>query len=138
MIPNDPQAQSHGHAIATDSPQEPAPVYHWYHKMSAVIFIPAVFALGLLFFPKGTEEWMRWWSLLGTAVTLVVSLCLFIDYYKMLDSKLDQGRPNEKTSLLARHDAAVAADFSSDPRKVGVRDSNDQIARVIKTKTCWT
>ena len=42
--------------------------------MSAVIFVPSIFALGLLFFPRGTEEWMRWWCLLGTAVTLVVSL----------------------------------------------------------------
>ena len=25
---------------------------------------------------------MRWWSLLGTAVTLVLSLCMFIDYYQ--------------------------------------------------------
>ena len=36
--------------------------------MSAVIFLPTVFALILLFFPRGSEEWMRWFTLLGTAV----------------------------------------------------------------------
>jgi NADH-quinone oxidoreductase subunit M len=52
--------------------------------MSLVIFIPAVFALVLMIpwiFPKGSEEYMRWFSLLGTALTLVASLVLFIDYY---------------------------------------------------------
>src|SRR5262249_9993657 len=53
--------------------------------MSLVIFLPSLFAFVLLFFPKGTEEYMRWWSLLGTAATLVVSMMLFIDYQKMRD-----------------------------------------------------
>ena len=48
--------------------------------MSLCIFLPSVFALGLLFFPKGTEEYMRWWSLVGTAVTFVFSSFVFIDY----------------------------------------------------------
>jgi NADH-quinone oxidoreductase subunit M len=95
--------------------------------MSAVIFVPTFFALVLLFFPRGTEEWMRWWCLLGTAVTLVVSLCIFIDYYKMRDEHL--GNPTD-SSLLKRHDAAVAATYNlSDPKKTGVRQSNDLIAR---------
>jgi NADH-quinone oxidoreductase subunit M len=55
--------------------------------MSLVIFLPTAFALVLLFFPKGTEEYMRWWSLLGTAATLVVSLILYIDFqYGVLES----------------------------------------------------
>src|SRR6516164_7972256 len=49
--------------------------------MSAVIFIPAVFALLLVFFPRGKEEAMRWWSLFGTALTLGVSLCMFVYFY---------------------------------------------------------
>jgi len=49
--------------------------------MSLVIFIPSFFALALVFFPRGSEEWMRWWTLLGTALTLLVSLWMFIDYY---------------------------------------------------------
>jgi NADH-quinone oxidoreductase subunit M len=67
--------------------------------MTLVIFVPSIFALGLLFFPKRSEEYMRWWSLAGTAVTLVVSLFLFIDFEKMLDShKTDP----DKTFLSAR------------------------------------
>ena len=48
--------------------------------MSLVIFVPALFALGLLFFPRGSDEAMRWWSLAGTALTLGVSLCAFINF----------------------------------------------------------
>ncbi len=49
--------------------------------MSAVVFIPAVFALVLIFFPRGKEEAMRWWSLFGTALTLGVSIGMFILFY---------------------------------------------------------
>src|SRR5438445_11332707 len=96
--------------------------------MSAVIFVPAIFALGLLFFPRGTEEWMRWWSLLGTAVTLVVSVCLFIDYHKMLDFHM--AKPDD-SALLKRHDAAVANYYTvkENPQKTGVREDLDQLAR---------
>ena len=63
--------------------------------MSLVIFAPLAFAVGLLFFPRGSEEYMRWWSLLGTAVTLVVSLFVFIDYGKMQEARRDStGRPD--------------------------------------------
>src|SRR5947209_877248 len=46
--------------------------------MSLFVFLPTAFALVLLFFPKGWEEAMRWWSLFGTALTLGVSLCVLI------------------------------------------------------------
>src|SRR4051812_30998719 len=46
--------------------------------MSLLIFIPSIFALGLLFFPRGWDESMRWWSLFGTALTLGVSLAIFV------------------------------------------------------------
>jgi NADH:ubiquinone oxidoreductase subunit 4 (subunit M) len=45
--------------------------------MTLVVFLPGVFALGLVFFPKGKENAMRWWSLFGTALTLGVSLGMF-------------------------------------------------------------
>ena len=48
--------------------------------MSLCIFVPSIFALALLLFPKGSEEYMRWFTLLGTAVTMVLSIVLFIDY----------------------------------------------------------
>jgi NADH-quinone oxidoreductase subunit M len=50
--------------------------------MSALIFIPAAFALALAFFPKGWDDAMRWWSLFGTALTLGLSLGIFIDFTK--------------------------------------------------------
>ena len=48
--------------------------------MTLVVFIPSVFALGLLFFPRGKDEAMRWWSLIGTALTLGVSLGMFVNF----------------------------------------------------------
>ena len=48
--------------------------------MAALIFAPAVFALLLLFVPRGQEENMRRLTLLGTVVTLVLSVFLFIQY----------------------------------------------------------
>ena len=50
---------------------------------------------------------MRWWSLFGTAVTLVLSLFVFIDYSKMLE-RPGGGRPDSSTTLLSRHDKAGA------------------------------
>jgi NADH-quinone oxidoreductase subunit M len=67
--------------------------------MTLVIFVPTVFALALLFFPRGSEEYMRWWSLLGTAITLVLSLWIFIDYLGMLDYHLGD---QTQSSLQAR------------------------------------
>jgi NADH-quinone oxidoreductase subunit M len=52
--------------------------------MTLVVFVPTAFALVLMIpglFPKGSEEYMRWWSLLGTAVTLALSVIVFIGYY---------------------------------------------------------
>jgi NADH-quinone oxidoreductase subunit M len=50
--------------------------------MTLVIFIPSVFALVLVFFPKGYDEAMRWCSLCGTALTLGLSLCMFVYFTK--------------------------------------------------------
>src|SRR5437773_2498463 len=98
--------------------------------MSAVIFVPAIFALGLLFFPRGSEEWMRWWSLLGTAITLVVSLCVFIDYSHMLDKDMTRrGRADDPTTLLARHDAAVKSNVRAESDKTPSYDSDDWLSR---------
>src|SRR5437870_2235647 len=69
--------------------------------MSLVIFLPSVFALCLLFFPRGSDEYMRWWSLLGTAVTLVVSIWIFIDFQRLLDHN---NTTPDKTQLSARAD----------------------------------
>jgi NADH-quinone oxidoreductase subunit M len=100
--------------------------------MSLCIFVPSVFALGLLFFPKGTEEAMRWWALVGTAVTFVISMFVFIDYRAMLERNPDNDltkagilRAREKTSLRERADAA-------DNRRLGEfaeAEDKDEIAR---------
>jgi NADH-quinone oxidoreductase subunit M len=92
--------------------------------LSLVIFMPTIFALGLLFFPRGTDELMRWWCLLGTALTLVISLFVFIDFRQMLD-KYSSEKMIDKTSLVARHDEAVSRSVKGDPR-----DSGDVLSRV--------
>ncbi len=61
--------------------------------MSLVIFIPAVFAIGLLFFPREYKEGMRWWSLGGTALTLGVSLCMFINFRDETTGRSAPGAP---------------------------------------------
>src|SRR5438128_390559 len=89
--------------------------------MSLCIFLPSVFALVLLFFPKGSEEYMRWWTLLGTAFTLVVSLFLFIDYLKMMD--IDLSNPQATTLAERTHKMNDRAN-DADPRS-----SDDMVAR---------
>jgi NADH-quinone oxidoreductase subunit M len=86
--------------------------------MTLCIFIPSVFAFALVLFPKGSEEYMRWWSLIGTAVTFVVSTFVFVDFNQMLDTHTDTEmakaglhRPDAaRTSLAGRHTADAAND----------------------------
>jgi NADH-quinone oxidoreductase subunit M len=86
--------------------------------MSLVVFIPTVFAVGLVFFPKGWEEAMRWWSLFGTALTLGVSICVFFLYgMQVVDhySSGDKDAARHKISLLQRTDAADSAAAAAKP-----------------------
>jgi NADH-quinone oxidoreductase subunit M len=95
--------------------------------MSAVIFIPSIFALGLVFFPRGYEEGMRWWSLFGTALTLGASLFMFISFYKdtiETPGVLTNAANREKAGLLWRADQADVAAARGDPAK-----SKDWVAR---------
>jgi len=103
--------------------------------MSLCIFLPSLFALVLLFFPKGTEEYMRWWTLLGTAVTFVVSCFLLVDYLGLLNANPDENaakagisRPDQKTSLLSRADTATSKFLN--PKTAGERDPKDLLSRV--------
>ncbi|HEV3257955.1 MAG TPA: NADH-quinone oxidoreductase subunit M [Gemmataceae bacterium] len=76
--------------------------------MSLVIFIPSVFALVLIFFPRNWEESMRWWTLFGTALTLGLSLCIFILYQNQVVERYSADRP--ATTLNARvHEAELRA-----------------------------
>jgi NADH-quinone oxidoreductase subunit M len=94
--------------------------------MSLVIFLPTIFALVLLFFPRGSEEYMRWWTLLGTAVTLVFSLFLFIDYLAMLDARPEKSasRPDPITTGLEYRAEKDKLRLLEDTRK-----SDDLVAR---------
>jgi cytochrome bd-type quinol oxidase subunit 2 len=74
--------------------------------MSVATFTPAVFALALVFFPKGREEAMRWWALLGTAVTLAVSIILLIGYLELPGVTT----PGAQAALPTRTDEATKAE----------------------------
>ncbi len=90
--------------------------------MTAVIFIPSVFALGLVFFPKGWEEAMRWWALFGTAVALGVSLCAFVLFKR--DTLDAHGLATSKATLTYRADQTDFAPIAAVP------SSQDWLARV--------
>jgi NADH-quinone oxidoreductase subunit M len=92
--------------------------------MSLVIFVPTLFALGLLFFPKGWDNAMRWWTLWGTALTLGLSLCMFILFYQGVFDKYRLSDHPEKIQLAPRATAAGTALHTG-----GTLDSSDWIAR---------
>ena len=50
--------------------------------MSLCIFLPSLFALVLVFFPKGSDEYMRWWALLATAAKVQL-LCVLVEGLQM-------------------------------------------------------
>jgi NADH-quinone oxidoreductase subunit M len=95
--------------------------------MTAVVFLPTAFALVLLFFPRGSEGAMRWWSLLGTALTLGASVGMFvlfkndtIDFYGVNTDP--QFRP--RASLEYRAGQADARAGRADPQP-----ANDWVSR---------
>src|SRR4051794_39928008 len=71
--------------------------------MTALIFTPTVFALVLLVVPRGQEELMRWLALLGTAVTLAVSVIMLSQYLEMPGVTT----PGHMSSLEVRADQAA-------------------------------
>src|SRR3954447_16542602 len=89
--------------------------------MSLVIFLPTLFAVCLLFFPRGSDEYMRWWALLGTTATLVVSIWLFIDFQRLID--FHQGNP-AASQLSQRAGADLKKHYAAD-----APDSGDLVAR---------
>jgi NADH-quinone oxidoreductase subunit M len=95
--------------------------------MSAVVFTPTVFALFLIFFPRGKEEAMRWWSLFGTALTLGLSLCMLISFYSNV---IDQNSiragsdQNRRRATLDYRLAELESGRQSDPQ-----DSRDWLTR---------
>jgi len=58
--------------------------------LSALVFIPAAFGLLLLLIPSRFRETLRWVALFGTAITLAISLCVWVDYYRVLEFHSDR------------------------------------------------
>jgi NADH-quinone oxidoreductase subunit M len=100
--------------------------------MSLVIFIPSIFGLLLLAFPKKAVEAMRWWTLFGSAIALVLSLCLLIDYYAMLDSRSDRG-------LRSLHHPATQLDARVDEaqRRASLPVPEPQLDRDMVARVPW-
>ncbi len=93
--------------------------------LSLLVFLPALFAVGLLAFPAKWAEAMRWWALFGTAGTLALSLCVVVGYYTLLDSHLDaNGKPGYSvhTRLDARADKAASDAAQPIPKALQSRD----------------
>src|SRR5262245_51338594 len=97
--------------------------------MTLVIFLPSLFALALMFFPKGSEEWMRWFALLGTALTLVISLVIFIDFKQdVIDPNISTDRaPDER--LLETRGLRVAEGLAPGRSEGRSRSASDWVAR---------
>jgi NADH-quinone oxidoreductase subunit M len=98
--------------------------------MSLVIFLPTAFALGLLLFPRGREEAMRWWSLFGTALTLGVSLCMFVQFrYDTIEkNNILPGTPNFEQNMPQA--GLQARQWQQEQRgEAAAQQSDDWIAR---------
>src|SRR5436309_15749335 len=99
--------------------------------MTLLVFVPSLFALGLIFFPSGKEKAMCWWSLAGTAVTLGIAIAIFINYkIGVLDfTNADKQVPNlAQARQAASLDARVEA-MDRDPSSSENRKSDDYVAR---------
>jgi NADH-quinone oxidoreductase subunit M len=69
--------------------------------MTLVIFVPTLFAVAILFIPRGQDELVRWIALFGTTITLVLSLWLLIDFQRgVVDANLTN--EDKEASLLSR------------------------------------
>ena len=91
--------------------------------MSAIIMMPIVFALGLIFIPSRRTEFIRWWTLIGTLLTFILTTFLFIDFLRLTDEQLTN---QDRTAQLLS--ARVDVQLSSYRRAEPV-SSRDLIAR---------
>jgi NADH-quinone oxidoreductase subunit M len=101
--------------------------------MTLVIFVPSAFALALMLFPSprdeaGKEKWnnaVRWWSLLGTAATLGISMGIFIKYYHNV---YDHNISNPQDSVLGVRAEKARAELSSGVPDVARKSSTDWVS----------
>jgi NADH-quinone oxidoreductase subunit M len=84
--------------------------------MSAVIFLPSLFALALVFFPKGWDEACRIFSLTGTFFTMLLTIWLFIDFHERVHQEHHDAH-REDSLLEARTDADRIRGASADPNR---------------------
>ncbi len=97
--------------------------------LSLLVFLPAMFAAGLLVFPSRWHEAMRWWALFGSAGTLAISLCVVIGYFSMLDHYPDaNGYPRYAAEM--RLDSRADRELSDAAQQIPkVKQSEDWITR---------
>jgi NADH-quinone oxidoreductase subunit M len=100
--------------------------------MSALIFAPTLFALVLLFVPKAQVELMRWIALLGTAVTLAISLIVLIGYFDVpgVLTPGDQAGLEKRVNVAAARQAITIDPQTGQTRGGAPADPNDWVARV--------
>jgi NADH-quinone oxidoreductase subunit M len=97
--------------------------------LSLLVFLPAAFALALLFVPSGRHEAMRWLALFGAAGTLSISLCVVIGYYSLLDHYPDgNGYPRYATETRLDTRADRAASDAAQPIPKAIQ-SGDWLTR---------
>ncbi len=81
--------------------------------LSAIIAVPAAFAVLLVFIPARFAEPIRWWTLTGTLTTFVLVSLVFVDFLRLTDEQLpNQDRhaqllPARSTVLLHNWQTAV-------------------------------
>src|SRR5437868_5357142 len=92
--------------------------------MSLVIFVPTIAALLLIFVPKGKEEAMRWIALFGTAITLSLSLWMFIEFRADV---VDFNQSSDTDGLLNAR--AAKMESARDEHKAPGQSRHDWLAR---------
>ena len=60
-----------------------------------ILWMPMIGVLGILLLPKEKEREIRWWSLLNTGITLVLTLCLYYHF--------DSSRPGMQEAFTIKH-----------------------------------
>ncbi len=91
--------------------------------MSAIILMPIAFAVGLIFIPSRRTEFIRWWTLIGTLLTFILTTFLFVDFLRLTDEQLTN---QDRTAQLlpARTDVQLSSYRRAEPVS-----SRDLIAR---------
>src|SRR3954462_8028608 len=84
--------------------------------LSLLVFLPAIFAVGLLAFPPKWTEAMRWWATFGAAGTLSLALCGVVGDYNLLGRHPDaNGKPGYSVHTRLDARAAQAASDAAQP-----------------------